>query len=150
MVESTERGLFTNRISLDEIEKYPQKITAAPGIFQPYIEKEHELRVTIVDEIIFAARIESQAHPDTQTDWRRNPGAIAYTEVTLPTEVSQRLKTFHRNQGLVYAAYDFIVTPEGRYVFLEVNSVGQWLWLEETAGLRIFCSDCRRPSERSA
>lgn len=36
-----------------------------------------------------------------------------------------------RRMGLVFGALDFIVTPEGDYVFLEVNEQGQFLWIEE-------------------
>ena len=39
--------------------------------------------------------------------------------------------------GLLYGAFDFIVTPEGRHVFLEVNPAGQYLWVEAKTGLQI-------------
>ena len=35
-----------------------------------------------------------------------------------------------RRLGLVFGCIDFIVTPEGEYVFLEVNQMGQFLWVE--------------------
>ena len=35
-----------------------------------------------------------------------------------------------RRSGFVYGAFDFIVTPEGRYVFLEINPGGQYMWVE--------------------
>ena len=31
--------------------------------------------------------------------------------------------------GLFFGALDFAVTPEGRWVFFEVNPNGQWHWL---------------------
>ena len=34
-------------------------------------------------------------------------------------------------------AFDFIVTPEDKWVFLEVNPNGQWLWLEQSLNLDI-------------
>ena len=39
--------------------------------------------------------------------------------------------------GLNYGAIDMIVTPDGRYVFLEVNPQGQCQWIEEVTGLPI-------------
>jgi len=30
-----------------------------------------------------------------------------------------------------------IVTPQGEYIFLEINPNGQWLWIEELANLPI-------------
>jgi hypothetical protein len=38
---------------------------------------------------------------------------------------------------LNYGALDLIVTPGGEHVFLEVNPVGEFWWLERWAGLPI-------------
>jgi D-alanine-D-alanine ligase-like ATP-grasp enzyme len=38
---------------------------------------------------------------------------------------------------LRFAALDFIVTPDGEYVFLEANPNGQWAWIEHETGLPI-------------
>lgn len=32
--------------------------------------------------------------------------------------------------GLAYGAIDMIVTPQGKYIFLEVNPSGQYGWIE--------------------
>ena len=39
--------------------------------------------------------------------------------------------------GLRYGAVDLRRTPDGRYVFFEVNPAGQWLFVEERTGLPI-------------
>ncbi len=36
--------------------------------------------------------------------------------------------------NLVYGAIDMRLTPDGEYVFLEVNPAGQWLFIEERTG----------------
>jgi glutathione synthase/RimK-type ligase-like ATP-grasp enzyme len=36
-----------------------------------------------------------------------------------------------RRLGLVYGAIDMRRTADGRYVFLEINPAGQWLFIEE-------------------
>lgn len=33
--------------------------------------------------------------------------------------------------GIVFGCFDFIVTDDNQYVFLEVNEMGQFLWIEE-------------------
>ena len=38
---------------------------------------------------------------------------------------------------LNYGAFDLILTPNGRYIFLEINPVGEFYWLEKHAGLPI-------------
>jgi hypothetical protein len=35
--------------------------------------------------------------------------------------------------ALRFGAIDLIVTPAGDYVFLEVNEMGQFLWIEQSA-----------------
>jgi hypothetical protein len=42
--------------------------------------------------------------------------------------------------GLNFASLDMIVTPEGDFVFLELNPNGQWLWLELELGLPLVAS----------
>ena len=39
--------------------------------------------------------------------------------------------------GLKYGAIDLIETPNGDFVFLEVNPSGQWGWISDLAGLPI-------------
>lgn len=39
--------------------------------------------------------------------------------------------------GLVFGALDFIIKPNGEYIFLEVNPNGQWLWLDDILDLGI-------------
>ena len=33
--------------------------------------------------------------------------------------------------GIVFGCFDFIVTPDGEYFFLEINEQGQFLWVED-------------------
>jgi glutathione synthase/RimK-type ligase-like ATP-grasp enzyme len=42
--------------------------------------------------------------------------------------------------GLRFGTFDFIVTPDDRWVFLEINPNGQWAWIEDAAGLPIAAS----------
>jgi glutathione synthase/RimK-type ligase-like ATP-grasp enzyme len=51
--------------------------------------------------------------------------------------VAAKLLQFMEHFGLNYGAIDIIVTVDGRYVFLEVNPVGEFFWLELYAGLPI-------------
>ena len=39
--------------------------------------------------------------------------------------------------NLNYGALDFIVTPNDEWYFLELNSMGQFLWIEDLTGLDI-------------
>lgn len=129
--------IYTTKISKEELLKSERSFKAAPGIFQEYVEKKHELRVTVVGEQVFVVSIDSQASSETATDWRRDQLRPMYEVNELSSQTLQSLRLFHEKAGLVYGAYDFIVTKDGREIFLECNPGGQWLWLERALNLNI-------------
>jgi glutathione synthase/RimK-type ligase-like ATP-grasp enzyme len=138
MDEPTNHVIFANVVDRDIVCEYADNIRRTPGIFQQLIPKAHELRITVVETNIFAVRIDSQTRSDTEIDWRRNQDDVPYSiESKLPDKFVDRLLDFHSESGLVFGAYDIIVTPEGEYLFLEVNPTGQWLWLEQLTGIPI-------------
>jgi glutathione synthase/RimK-type ligase-like ATP-grasp enzyme len=110
----------------------------SPVILQEYVPKHVELRVTVVGSEIFPAEIESQASSRSRDDWRRYDLArTPYRRHTLPADVAERLHAVVRAFGLCYGAIDLVLTPDGRYVFLEINGNGQWLWIEELTQMPI-------------
>ncbi|MEV4383922.1 MvdC/MvdD family ATP grasp protein [Streptosporangium sp. NPDC049644] len=122
---------------------YADAIRFAPMIIQGYVPKQVELRVTVVGDRVFAAEIHSQESNHTRFDWRRYDSAMTRHAVhELPPELTERCVRLVRELGLVYGAIDLILTPDGRYVFLEINPNGQWLWIEEATGLPISEALC--------
>lgn len=55
-------------------------------------------------------------------------------------EISDKLS--REKLGLCYGAIDMVLTPDGRYVFLEINPNGQYLWIEFATGLPISDAIC--------
>lgn len=103
-----------------------------PGIFQKEIKKKYELRVTCFGDYLVAAKINSQLHSEGRTDWRAIPGGQLNIEpYSLPPELENKIRAFMHKMGLVFGSMDFIVTPKGDYIFLEINEQGQFLWIEE-------------------
>lgn len=135
--EYPDKIIFTSKVTLDQVLKSTASIRVSPGIFQEQIEKSYEIRVTTVGEKIFSARLDSQIYEDTRLDWRRNQLKIPYSKYKLPKEIAKQIRKMNNQLGLIYAAYDFIVTPKEEYYFLEVNPLGQWLWIENKLGLPI-------------
>jgi len=103
----------------------------SPGIFQPRLAKDHELRVTFIGNQMFVAKLRSQSVDGARVDWRAKTRAVATEPGSLPAEIEARCRALMHRLGLVFACFDFIVTPSGQHVFLEVNQMGQFLWLEE-------------------
>jgi glutathione synthase/RimK-type ligase-like ATP-grasp enzyme len=123
-------GVPTTRIG-DEHEDLLASVSELPCFFQHYIPKRHELRVTVVGDSLFAARIHSQDDPRTATDWRDMSAEIRFEAAPLPPDVERRCLDFVHSYGLTFGALDLIVTPEGEHVFLENNPVGQFLFVEQ-------------------
>ena len=113
-------------------------VAAAPTIFQPYVEKAFELRCVVIGERIFAAKIHSQATDATRLDWRA--GEPEHEIFALPEQVKAAIRRLMASFGLNFASLDMIVTPDGDFVFLELNPNGQWLWLELELGLPLVAS----------
>jgi hypothetical protein len=106
-------------------------IRYAPCQFQENVPKQYELRVTIIGDDIFVAEIHSQQHASTRLDWRHYDAQIPYRKGRLPPQVEDACMALTKGYGLNYGAIDLILTPEGRYIFLEINPNGQWLWVEQ-------------------
>jgi glutathione synthase/RimK-type ligase-like ATP-grasp enzyme len=62
---------------------------------------------------------------------------------SLPGDVESSVRDLVRRLGLVYGAIDMRLTPDGRYVFLEVNPAGQWLFIEGRTGQPITSAVAR-------
>jgi glutathione synthase/RimK-type ligase-like ATP-grasp enzyme len=60
----------------------------------------------------------------------------------LPPDLEQRCVQLVDRLGLCFGAIDLALTPDGRYVFFEVNPNGQYLWIELATGLPISDAIC--------
>lgn len=123
-------GVPTTRITAEHDEML-DAIRELPSFFQAHVPKAYELRVTVIGDQVFAARIDSQADARTAVDWRDFSAPIRYDAVALPPEVETRCRAFVESYDLTFGAIDLIVTPQGEYVFLENNPGGQFLFVEE-------------------
>lgn len=134
--------LFTNRLDDAALAKL-DGVRAAPCLFQEAIEKDYELRVTVIGRKVFATEIRSQETKKGTVDFRRAYDELSYRAVPfLPISVCHALLEIMEDLGLVFGCVDMIVTPAGDYVFLEVNQQGQWLWLEEKTGQPLLANFC--------
>jgi glutathione synthase/RimK-type ligase-like ATP-grasp enzyme len=131
--------LYSQVVSADELRaQATDNLVATPGIFQPYVDKAFELRVVYVGGTIFACRIESQQSTVANKDWRRYDLAnTPHLVHRLDAAVEAKIGELMRRMNLCFGSLDFIVTPEGEHVFLEVNPVGQFGWIVEQTGLPI-------------
>lgn len=109
-------------------------VRLAPVIFQQLVPGAADLRVTIIGEEIFSAAVDV-GKMEYKLDVRLNQQS--YEKHPLPTGVSDKLLQLMRRLGLEYGAIDLRLTPDGDYVFFEVNPAGQFLFVEYACGLPI-------------
>lgn len=131
-------SIFTSKVDLSKLE-HSDLIRNSPCLFQENIPKDVELRITVIGRRLFAVAIHSQEVGTGKVDWRRaESGSVPHTAYTLPKEIEDKLLALVDGFGLHFGAIDMIVTPEGEYVFLEINPNGQFGWLEDVLGLELF------------
>jgi glutathione synthase/RimK-type ligase-like ATP-grasp enzyme len=116
----------TRKIQPEE-EALAEAVRLTPVLFQRYVPAVCDLRVTVIGERLFAAAARGEEY---ELDIRFNL-QTQYRPHDLPAEVEERLFALMRRLGLEYGAVDFRLTPEGEYVFLEVNPAGQFLYIEK-------------------
>lgn len=93
------------------------------------MDKAYEVRINMVGTQAFATAIRAES-AQAYIDWRTDYDHHAYSDSDIPDDVLQSISAMLRELGLVFGAFDFVVTPNGRWVFLEVNPNGQWEWIE--------------------
>jgi hypothetical protein len=139
---------YTEAVSTRDI-AHAQSIEHCPMIFQARVPKQVELRITVVGRRVFAAEIHSQTSNHTRLDWRRyDDYTTPYSVHALPSAIEHRCRELVDRLGLRYGAIDMIRTPDGRYVFIEINPNGQYLWIERETGLPISDAICDVLMER--
>lgn len=133
-----EKVVFTNPVAPEDLDNL-NGLRFCPMTFQEKIPKALELRTTIVGKRVFTASIDSQSSERARHDWRRQGVALldAWKPYALPQDIEEKLLELMAYFGLTYGALDLILTPDGRHIFLEVNPVGEFFWLEQCPGLPI-------------
>lgn len=129
---------YSQKASSAAVMQQPEEAFRQTACFlQNYIEKLYELRVTVCCDDIVACKIDSQSQSEAtgKIDWRQGyEHGLKHEIVTLPEQIQSFCREFLKRMHINFGCFDFIVTPEKEYVFLECNPNGQWLWIELLTG----------------
>lgn len=134
--EVTTEQVTTTPVGEEDLESL-DGLQLCPMIFQEEVPKKVELRVMVVGHEVFAAELDSQSRSATRYSWHNDQETNVWRPSELPRPVAARLLDFMTRLGLNYSACDFILTPDGRYVFLELNARGKYGFIEESTGLPV-------------
>ncbi len=130
----TPRGISTLPLRQEDLAHLNQ-VMHAPHFFQQCIPKAYDLRVTIVGQKVFCIKIDSQAGAG-KLDWRHDY-SVAMDAFDLPSEIAEQCLSLMRKLGLNYGAIDFVLSPDHKYYFLEINCAGQYMWIEHRTEMPI-------------
>jgi hypothetical protein len=111
-------------------------IAATAHLFQELVPRLYEVRMTFVAGQCFATAMEPN-DPDGPVDIRAHSERVTHTAIQVPDRIVESVSAMMDRYGLVFGTFDFIVRPDGHWVFLELNPNGQWAWTEHAAGLPI-------------
>lgn len=102
------------------------------SLLQNAIEKDFELRVFHLLGENHSMAIFSKYSEKTKVDSRDfdyGENLIPLVPYELPKGLNSKINVFMEKMGLNTGSLDFIVTPSGEFVFLEVNPIGQYAYM---------------------
>ncbi|KJS55902.1 hypothetical protein VM98_10680 [Streptomyces rubellomurinus subsp. indigoferus] len=119
-VDGQARAVWVREVRSGEI---TEAVAACPHMFQAKVPKLFDTRLTAVGDRLFAARIDS---PDL--DWRHRQDRMRCTRIDVPEPVAKAITRYLTTFQLTFGAFDFAVTADATWYFLECNPNGQWAW----------------------
>lgn len=135
------RRMLVRLVDVNLINK--EVLLNAPCLFQEYIEKDYEIRVHVIGKEVLACKIDSQKSIKTKIDWRNyDLKSTPHESISLKNDLSEKCRRVVQKMGLQMGIIDLIRTPSGETFFLECNSQGHWIWIEELTGLPITDKIC--------
>lgn len=134
----TERGdhrsIYTTPVTPADIDG---SVGLTAHLFQAFIPKEYEVRLTVVDDVFLPARIDAGSEA-ARIDWRADYDALTYAPLApVPHPVRAGVRALMGRLRLRFSTIDFIVDGDGRWWFVDLNANGQWAWIEDATGLPI-------------
>ena len=126
--------LYTTRVQESDLNP------GEPWMIQDLVEAEMDITIACVRDELFSFQLSRSKFLARTVDWRE----VAAETLTddwpvhpLPEEFKQRVFKFMNDMGLHYGRIDFLY-ENGKYQFLEVNSNGEWGWLDADSQNGLF------------
>ncbi|UJV46683.1 ATP-grasp ribosomal peptide maturase [Streptomyces sp. AMCC400023] len=126
-------GVPTHVVDPDTID---DSVSLTAHLFQEWVPKTHEVRLTVVGQEMFAAEIRAGSDA-ARVDWRSDYEALTYDVCQVPDDVRAGVLGWLEHFRLNFGAFDFAVTPAGDWVMFECNPSGEWSWIQNKTGLPI-------------
>ena len=126
------QAIHTRFVDFDNLPTQ-EELDTCPVLIQEVAPKGTDIRITCIGDELFPVEIQT-AQPDL-IDWRHPDHELEYQTTELPNRIQSLVCELLSHLKLQYGAMDFVRTLDGRWLFLEVNPVGEWVWLERHLSL---------------
>lgn len=135
------RIIYTTMLAPGDLdERNDPAIRLCPILLQRWIPKRFDVRLTAVNDRLYAVAVHTES-PEATVDWRRRYDQLTYTECPVPDQVRAGIAAYLCRFELTFGAFDFSVGPgpDGpeTWWYLECNPSGRWTWIAEETGLPI-------------
>jgi glutathione synthase/RimK-type ligase-like ATP-grasp enzyme len=131
--QSSGRVFSMSAAMLDGSSELPEEaIAMTPGIYQRYIEKIFDIRVSVIGDKLFAIKM-LKATGEAYFDWRSHShDADMRAEVfEVSADLEAKLRKVMSSLGIVFGCVELVADSEGNLYFLEINQAGQFLFVED-------------------
>jgi ATP-GRASP peptide maturase of grasp-with-spasm system len=118
---------YTEEVTEEVVENIPNKFFYS--LFQEKLDKDIEIRTFFLDGKCYSMAIFSQLNNQTSVDFRKGDGKINNRNVpyNLPKKLEKKINCLMKELDLNTGSIDIVKTKDGRFVFLEVNPIGQYI-----------------------
>jgi ATP-GRASP peptide maturase of grasp-with-spasm system len=119
-------AVYTTEIDEEKLKQFNDRFFVS--LFQELLEKSFEIRVFYFDFKLYSMAIFSQQNEQTNVDFRKYDDNRPNRTVPykLPIDVEHKIQLLMKDLNLASGSIDIVRTKDGRFVFLEVNPVGQF------------------------
>lgn len=117
---------YTSIVSEEQVIKLPDNFY--PSFFQKKINKKIEIRTFFILGLCYSMAIFSQADEQTQIDFRQYNKEKPNRTIpfNLPKEIELKISNFMKKVGHNTGSFDFILSNDNKFYFLEMNPIGQF------------------------
>ena len=124
-------SMFTEELTKAELNELPTEFFRT--LFQEKLDKDYEIRSFFLKDRFYSMAIFSQKDKQTAVDFRKYNTDVAnrISPYKLPGEVEERTLKLMKLLNLDNGSIDFVKTKDGRWVYLEINPVGQFGMVSE-------------------
>jgi glutathione synthase/RimK-type ligase-like ATP-grasp enzyme len=128
---SGSRQFVETAMVTDELLDQRDALSASPAMYQEAITGRVHIRAHLFGDRCLAAILDSD-----RIDWRCRAD-VSWRVCEVDAATQDRLRAVQRGLGLDMGVYDLKIDRSGEPVFFEVNAQGQFLFIEELAGLAL-------------